>query len=382
LTPSTINVLSQSCRRLKGIHLYYDHSRDVWESIREEWRQGIPVELIPDLWGWHDLSPFRGLRSLTLKQLDDDLLRWRQHIAGVLVHSPDLRALDLSLSAFAINNAFRHNEPHRYTGFFNRLCNHYAAAGGKPLQLSCLRCGHAIYPTSQASLAKLTDLAYLEEVYICNEEVRWEGRVIISLYTHHNHLRSRIAFNAFLPQNCPNLRHFYVHRYALDVYEFLCEVAKDESFSRKLSVFPGKSGYLPEAFYLLPLPHTGLPLKWRMLGLEMDLVSRDRFAWNYPHNKSIEGALDHLATSGGDSLEGLMLELPGAYWKPGMHLPDSPYLPPRFYKLDALEAAVRRLPRLNQLVVNHVCPRLDSDREDARRWPPTPLTSSLSQASL
>lgn len=88
-----------------------------------------------------------------------------------MVASPALTALDLSISGIAIYRIRSHGiySPQ----FSDRLCDDYAEAGGMPLKLRSLRCGHAIYPMSHGSLAKLASLECLEEVAICNKNVAW-----------------------------------------------------------------------------------------------------------------------------------------------------------------------------------------------------------------
>ncbi len=294
-------------------------------------------------WWMHDLSSFRGLRSLTLSEIGDELLAWRAQIVQVLAASPELRALDLSISGLAIYQVRGQDiyDPQ----FFDRMCDEYAEAGGMPLKLRSLRCGNAIYPMSHSSLAKLVSLECLQEVAICNRNVAcggWKASppVYPSLYAN---ARSRIAFGAFEPKHCPNLRRLAIRHFRLDVSEFLCTIAEDKAFSKKLALSIGGLGWSPGDPSILfksnpEIP--GLPIQLRAVGLEPGWRNRD---WYDTKGIKADTVLDHLLTSNADSLEGIAIHL---------LCKGSREAASEFLQLPVLESVARRLPRLRQLAFN------------------------------
>jgi len=189
--PNTLDLLHQSCRRLKGIHIYY-------------------ADPIPGRPRGPDLSGFRNLQYLTLHTFNDGLPAWMAQVARLLLVSPDLKGLDLSVSRATSSPPFEFNGKDGIGCFFDRLCDSYGAVGGKPLQLRSLRCGRGIYPKSHSSLAKLMDLAYLEELEITNGPKSWDRVSIFGIWSSDAKLRSSIEFDSFKPQHCPNLRRLSV----------------------------------------------------------------------------------------------------------------------------------------------------------------------------
>ncbi|KAK4033002.1 hypothetical protein C8A01DRAFT_40557 [Parachaetomium inaequale] len=357
LMSGTVAALHESCSRLKAIH-YYGHSDRV-ELFRLR-TDSSPATL-------YNFSGFANLHQLTLSQLRGDLAWWKGNVVHILRHSPGLRSLELSISAKSIRSRRNYD-----TNFFDQLCGGYAAVGGLPLCLQSLRCGQGVFPMSHASLAKLTDVSHLEEVHIFNHQEYW-GQDDVQLYPSEQS-RSGIVFNAFWPQHCPNLRRFSVSIYQLDVHEFLCAWAVDPSFSRRLAfcvddlrhlgygdpslLFRPNSGH--------PGRHPGLPIKLRMLGLDLDRDTIFRSVPDLDEEYWREEVLGDIVASNTESLEGLMICTP-------MHQDDDSYSIglntelTRFYDLDVLQEVIGRFHHLKQLSVNGHRPLPDSD------WgPPTP----------
>ena len=331
-------MLRRSCGRVKGIHIDYFKITNIF-----------PSEIVlSTLRFWrHDLSSFRDLRCLTLSEIGDELLAWRAQIVQILVASPALTALDLSISSMAI---YRNHDRDIYDPrFFDRLCDDYAEAGGMPLKLRSLRCGHAIYPMSHGSLAKLVSLECLEEIAICNRNVAWGAwKAYSPLYpSNATDSRSLIAFGAFEPKHCPNLRRLAIHKFRLDAFELLCTIAEDKDFSKRLALCVGGMGRTsgdPSILFKPNPGHPGLPIQLRMVGFELGWKPNiNWYGFCDTEDVKANSVFDHLLVSNADSLEGMAVHLVCRR----SQNPASVYMP-----LPVLESAVRRLPHLRQFAFN------------------------------
>lgn len=163
-----------------------------------------------------DMAGIHNLQSLTLHNIGGGLGPWRECLVQVLIRSPRLHTLALSLD-------FSHFEGDT-RDFFNLIGDEYAAAGGAPLPLRTLRCGRLVLPTREDSLRKLVGLSRLEVVHLDNYSVlgkqhRWTeswGFDKLVLYGD----TAGIAFPVFFG-DCPNLRRFSVSELHRDVFEAL-----------------------------------------------------------------------------------------------------------------------------------------------------------------
>ncbi len=334
-------MLHQSCRQLKAIQIEYPNT--------EIFTNFLGLLSTPQPYWSTDLAAFQNLQSLTLNQIGGNLRAWQAHIVKILLQSPTLKELSLSLCAMAI-----------YVGhfasiydvlYFDRLCDSYAKAGGAPLKLRSLKCGQAMMPMSLASLVKLTDLQYLEEADICNRNVAFRGEEIHSFYPTGqftvNNISSGIAYEAFGPKHSPNLRRLSIHRYGPDVGGLLFTIADDKVHSRRLALCVGGLGAPnstdPAAFFTPNPGRRGLHMQLRMFAVEVsrrrleDLILSEALGTGRP------SILDMIASSTADSLEGLavhMLDEPGHEWAT------------KFLRMSVLESALGKLPRLTQLLFN------------------------------
>ena len=336
LRPATLELLRKSCPRIRGIHLDYCNT-DALASLY--FPHPCPITRT-----WHhDLSRFKDLESLTLNQLGGDLAQWREDIVRVLLGSPNLRALDLSLSGMRIHEIHVGGGDQYDRRWFDQLCDDYAARGGVRLKLRSLRFGHAVFPMDHVSLSRLTDLAHLEEVDVCNRNVSWGGGAIEVLYRS-RHARSGIVFASFGPAHCPRLRRFAAQRYGQDVYEYLVAAAREPAFARRLAVcvdgLGSRSAGDAAVFFKTSPKHPGFPLRARMVQLELNREKVEWFAHCDARDTPAKNIFDVIAASAGASLEGLAL------------LVHHDRLAARFLELPSLEPALRRMPRLTQLAYN------------------------------
>ena len=239
-------------------------------------RIGHSVFVQPEGWrmaeraryGQPDLTVFASLEELTLENLYEDLPWWRSQIVQVLKNSPGLRKLQLSLSTPTIARYNHEDERENFDDFFDKLCEDYDKAGAAPLRLRSLHLGTAVYPFEQSSVMALTDTQFLEEVHLENRGV-WEGSTIIDMYNTVEE-GSGLAFDAFGPLYCPNLRRINFADYQRGVHEFLARV-EVPSFTSKLAVSCcGLWAGSEPAALLRPDPDfPSLPIHLRMLDIDL-----------------------------------------------------------------------------------------------------------------
>jgi hypothetical protein len=92
---------------------------------------------------------------------------------------------------------------------FRTLCDKYKAAGGTPLRLQKLHLELSMLLTNPGTdLTGLTDLAYLEDMYLSNKEA-----------SSYNNLFpiDNLAWKLFVPERCPRLRKFGTYATSHDV---------------------------------------------------------------------------------------------------------------------------------------------------------------------
>ncbi|KAK4185453.1 hypothetical protein QBC35DRAFT_537625 [Podospora australis] len=186
----------------------------------------------------------------------------------------------------------------------------------KPLPLKSLSLGGVLLPYDETKLAMLVCLRHLEHVKIKN----WNEFVEDEMGSFLDNLEDwKVAFEAFRPENRPNLRQLKVSNYTPDVHKLVIRhTASKEVTNNHLAPFLGKQGgyneyesYPDTSMLLRSSPdHPALPMKLRMIPL----------AFHYNFDQSMANAsfpvpphprfvLKDLVTSNADSLEGLVLHL-------------------------------------------------------------------------
>jgi hypothetical protein len=345
------------------------------------------------LYGTPDLTVFSGLGELTLENLYEELPWWRAQIVQVLKNSPGLRKLKLSLSTKTLARYDHDEEAEKFDRFFEKLCVDYGDVEAAPLHLCSLHLGIGVYLFDADCLSALTDRNFLQEVHIENQGV-WENGVIVDMYNEDDE-DSGLAFGAFGPRHCPNLRRFNFAHYQRDVHAFLASV-DDPSWTRRLAVSCQGlwAGYEPAAL-LRPDPNFPfLPLHLRMLDIDLQrnqvrLVDEDCDDLpqeDIPPAKDIladvvagdDGALQGLAVHLAENLEaeggfeefGLLVRALGGLVNLTQVAVEPNVEAERLLKGDALGKAAYRLatavPRLRYVKVYEKCWRVWRDGVDVR----------------
>ncbi|KAK1759826.1 hypothetical protein QBC47DRAFT_116634 [Echria macrotheca] len=273
LKTETLRVLQVACPKVKALRLDFGDETELCLGMAP----GRQAErgFSPNLYRGPDITPFRNLECLALNGLWDDLTSWKSQLVHVLMNSPNLRVLRLSLLG---DTLVRLGEANRsvYQHFFDRLCDSYGESGGAPLKLTSLSFGLGMCPHDESSLAKLVDVSGLHDVHFDNEEVARSARSSLgSINVEFPDVP--IAYAAFGPTRCPSLRRFTVHYYDRRVHIFFCENATKD-WARNLFVSASKQGFGYEIAALLR-PHPSFPVL--PLHLRMTEVNLRRFGGLY-----------------------------------------------------------------------------------------------------
>ncbi|KAI1780255.1 hypothetical protein F4818DRAFT_435463 [Hypoxylon cercidicola] len=159
LFTTTLSTLHQECPALKELTIIYPSNLDLrlGRKVTIGRRRTIPIPQISEWeplrqrWETPNLPPFRNLNRLHIHNMwGRQLNQWREMITVILVNSPGLSDLGLSLS-----NSTRHrdmdiewhgNREALHPAYFLReLCGAYTRVGGKPLALQSLHLGHFMF---------------------------------------------------------------------------------------------------------------------------------------------------------------------------------------------------------------------------------------------
>ncbi|KAI0012465.1 hypothetical protein F4779DRAFT_633847 [Xylariaceae sp. FL0662B] len=158
LFSETLWTLYSSCEDLLGLILIYPANLEqrlggkvtkfrnqilcpqvnVWEPLRSRWEAP-------------DLPPFRNLEKLHLHNLwSREQCKWRKMIVDVLIGSPQIRDLGLSMASATrwrnMDPAWHQDSAQRHPAhFLPELCREYRNANGKPLKVHTLHLGHYMY---------------------------------------------------------------------------------------------------------------------------------------------------------------------------------------------------------------------------------------------
>ena len=220
-----MSALYSNCPDLKALSI--SHPADI-EKLRGtafeyedfDFEDGL-FDLRP-LFEAQNFSPFTNLSELELHEIHGDLSQARTDIVKILLASPELRTLSLSLNGDTIirldQEAQDIGDMGGYLDFFKSLINEYEEAGGQPLHLRRLVLGLSVVLWEDEEqqpatyLTGLTDLSDLEEVYICNNGVDTQ------LYFEDP---DGIAWSTFTPETCPSLVTLGLHKFTNTVKRWI-----------------------------------------------------------------------------------------------------------------------------------------------------------------
>ncbi|OAA56293.1 hypothetical protein SPI_07904 [Niveomyces insectorum RCEF 264] len=322
-------------------------------------------------YGWPDFTVFTGLQELSLHNLYEQLPWWRSCLVQVLrKNARSLRHLELSLSRATLIQCHEHQRRDAFINFFDRLCDEYgrvtasitpqgeraatdATETAPPLRLQQLRLGMGVYPHVLRSFMRLADLNYLRHVHIENASVATYDLNVIPMYGSSEY--SGIAFDAFRPALCPNLRSFTVARYRKEVEE-LFDAVEDPTWARKVAV---SCKHMGDGFELATLlrraasANRPFPLHLRML--DLDLHRRSVHLNNDEGDAvpSAEQVLADLVAGDDGALEGLAVRMLDDYEAADFEAEDFEF---GLQNFDLLLTALPRLVNLTQLALQHNCP--------------------------
>ncbi|TPX07430.1 uncharacterized protein E0L32_002100 [Thyridium curvatum] len=204
-----------------------------------------------------DFELFVNLTELSLLRLSGDLRLWRQKILKIILHSPNLTKLGLSIGYATTvhlgDNTSPSSEARIETGFFDDLCGDYHASGTRRLHLKTFHFGSGIPIRDAMSLGNLTDPTFLEEIIVD------QGRLDVSA----------LLQNVILREMTPRLRRLLIVN--------SCEHKAKKEILRLLEA----GGLLPQlALYLytgltrdiieFPGRQDGSVLRSRMVKVEVD----------------------------------------------------------------------------------------------------------------
>ncbi|KAK0752878.1 hypothetical protein B0T18DRAFT_395557 [Schizothecium vesticola] len=249
------------------------------------------------------------LKELCLDHLYGHPEQWIAPIAQVLIASPGLQSLQLSMSENAVTFHLDRREPDLtpFKTFLLRIATLYKASGASPLRLCSFRCGSGVHPNfppgSPVAITDLICLDDLETVYL-NTSI---GVPAIFGPTFHIAGADRHIPISTLLHDTPRLRRFSVSRYDALVQDALTLPILNLDRTRRLAVM---WDVLPEPMVLGPGSLVGISsfprYHFRMLKIEFR-----RFA---PDDKAVlmeaRGILKGLVDGDDGTLEGLDVVLP------------------------------------------------------------------------
>lgn len=280
LYTETLSILHKYCPKLVSltIELPDQIEEQLGIAIESDWDQGNGLwELRPLFSATQDIPAFSNLQVLKFNNIYGDIVSQRSRLVTILLASPDLVELSLSVNADAM---FRLNKTGRYDDYYyflEDLCSLYAARGGKPLRLRSLFLGLCIYPWERHNLAippslpredletylnnlpksppatcvyKLTDLCTLQELSIHNG-----GHIYVLDLSD----GSGIAWCTFTSSSCPELKSISIYLLTEETNNWL---ASELQHFTQLRIETSDDGYYP-LFDLLNsgagMPSTALP---------------------------------------------------------------------------------------------------------------------------
>ncbi|OAR00985.1 hypothetical protein LLEC1_02071 [Akanthomyces lecanii] len=142
------------------------HSQDAPEEIGPE---GLPVTQpaarFPPVF---KLESFRNLTRLSVMNMFGDPNIWTEWLLNILLQSPSLKHLSLSIAAETDDILDRPLEQEQLISVFGSLCIEYGTRDAQRLQLRTLRLGFPFSFPDLPTLSNLTEPKHLEDVYIFN----------------------------------------------------------------------------------------------------------------------------------------------------------------------------------------------------------------------
>ncbi|RDL36809.1 uncharacterized protein BP5553_06161 [Venustampulla echinocandica] len=206
LYTTTISTLHQKCPNIRSLIIHNEEHIEEKLGLIDNFDFNDGFHERQALFATQDLSLFSNLAELEVYGIYGDLNRVRKDLVEVLLKSPTLRTLGLSISADTVERLNFEGTVAKnmeYLLFSKALCDEYVAAGGRPLRLQKLVFGLSLIVWQPGSyLASLVDLESLEDAYISNQ-----GHDVAIYFQEEDN----IAWSLFTPNQCPNLSTFGVH---------------------------------------------------------------------------------------------------------------------------------------------------------------------------
>lgn len=173
LLPEVFDVLSK-CARLKSLVVRFGPYLTSWlgmlhyekpldgevAAARQQLFRGVPSRL----------ERFRGLTRLTLLEIWGDIEEWKPSIVQCIVHN-GLQHLALSLHFTARDLAAKQSDAskplsqRRWFRFISNICDQFAQLTRTRLKLRSLRLDSNIGLPELATLSRLTEVHYLEDIH-------------------------------------------------------------------------------------------------------------------------------------------------------------------------------------------------------------------------
>lgn len=319
LEASTAAALVNSCGRLSAVHIDFPVSEaDRIDVDADGNRDGVVLHL----------GNLTGLRELCLDHMYGHPEQWIGPIARVLIASPGLQKLQLSMSRSAVtfHLARREADLTPFKTFLLRICTLFKASGASPLRLRSFRCGSGVHPDfppgSPCAITDLICLGDLETVYL-NTGIGVPATIAPTVLVAGTDRHIPISP---LVHDTPRLRRFSVSRYDGLVHDALS--ALDADRARQLAV---TWDVLSTTTALGPNSLVGISSApkhhFRLFKIEFQRSTRDDVAFDGAAQAGrrvalaeARGIVEGLVEGDGGTLEGLDVVLPLRWREPYVDL--------------------------------------------------------------
>ncbi|KAF9876584.1 hypothetical protein CkaCkLH20_05992 [Colletotrichum karsti] len=180
-----------------------------------------------------EYEKFSGLQALHLTEIPGSIERFARAAANIMVASPELTELSLSISRFPWTYE-RWGFPHSRVGFIRNLAEVYEKRGGKPLRIRSLKLGRPIsfqrgHFDPPEYLSKFMKLDALEELQLYNWSPAVPGNEAERDGGH-----APIAWDVISPRLTPNLRLLEFHEWEKDSAKWMNKL--DPEFAEQLEI--------------------------------------------------------------------------------------------------------------------------------------------------